>query len=362
MRALSLNPGIDTSRLINVPLDLEILGYDTTRSAAFVEELRERLMHQPAIAAVAFSFGSRSGRILLDDKTLDLPSGVFYQTVDLHYLETVGIRVSAGRSFTRDDRLGARPVAIISEGLANLIAADGGPLGHRIQEASRDVVATPAEIVGVVPAVRTVGSLSPLFMWRPAAQQPIVPPPPGRGLSVGRTLTFRASDDPAAAIQAVVSTIRAMDPLIRLRPMTTYEGNVLVQMAPQRFGLTVMGALGGIALLLSALGAYVLAESAATRRRREMGIRAALGARGSQLRGLLLSDTFRLVGAGLVLGFALSWVGAGTIRAFLFQVEPFDPLVTAGAAATIIVVATLVSLRPALTVSRLDLARVLRDD
>jgi hypothetical protein len=63
-----------------------------------------------------------------------------------------------------------------------------------------------------------------------------------------------------------------------------------------------------------------------------------------------------------VLGFALSWIGAGTIRAFLFQVEPFDPLVTAGSAATILVVATLVSLRPALTVSRLDLAPVLRDD
>jgi ABC-type antimicrobial peptide transport system permease subunit len=93
-----------------------------------------------------------------------------------------------------------------------------------------------------------------------------------------------------------------------------------------------------------------------------MGIRAALGARGSQLRTLLLSDTFRLVGAGLVLGFGLSWLGAGTIRAVLFQVEPFDPLVTLGAAAIIVVVATLVSLRPALTVSRLDLARVLRDD
>jgi putative ABC transport system permease protein len=106
----------------------------------------------------------------------------------------------------------------------------------------------------------------------------------------------------------------------------------------------------------------VLAESAAALRRREMGIRAALGARGSQLRTLLLSDTFRLVGAGLVLGFALSWLGAGTIRAFLFEVEPFDPLVTLGAAATIVVVATLVSLRPALTVSRLDLARILRDD
>jgi ABC-type antimicrobial peptide transport system permease subunit len=126
--------------------------------------------------------------------------------------------------------------------------------------------------------------------------------------------------------------------------------------------MTVMGAFGLIALLLSALGTYVLAESMATERRREMGIRAALGARGRQLRVLLLSETFRLVGTGLLLGLALSWIGAGTIRAFLFQVEPLDPLVVAGAAATIAGLATVVSLRPALTAARMDLARVLRED
>jgi ABC-type antimicrobial peptide transport system permease subunit len=81
-----------------------------------------------------------------------------------------------------------------------------------------------------------------------------------------------------------------------------------------------------------------------------------------QLRALLLSETFRLVGAGLLLGLALSWLGAGTIRAFLFQVEPLDPLVVAGAAATIAGLATVVSLRPALTAARMDLARVLRED
>ena len=362
VRALSLNPGIEASRLIDVSLDLEDIGYDVARSSAFDEHLRERLEKHPAIASVAFSYGSRGGRVALDGKPLDLPSSVVFRTIDLDYLETVGLHASAGRSFTREDGFGARPVALISQGLAAHIAADGGPLGHRIQERSRDGDAPPAEIVGVVPAVRSVGALSPLVLYRPTAQQPIVPPPPGRGLSVGRRLTVRASDDPAAAIDAVLSTIRAMDPAIRLDPMATYATHVLNQMAPQRFGMTVMGALGGMALLLSALGTYVLAESAAALRRREMGIRAALGARGSQLRTLLLSDTFRLVGAGLVLGFGLSWLGAGTIRAFLFQVEPFDPLVTAGAAATIAVVATVVSLRPALRVSRLDLARVLREE
>lgn len=117
-----------------------------------------------------------------------------------------------------------------------------------------------------------------------------------------------------------------------------------------------MGALGAIALLLGVLGVWVLAETMATRRRREMGIRAALGASGRHLRGLLLSDTLRLVGLGL------SWLGAGTIRAFLFQVEPLDPTVTASVAGLILVLTVVVSLRPAFTAARVDLARVLRED
>ena len=153
-----------------------------------------------------------------------------------------------------------------------------------------------------------------------------------------------------------------MDSQVHLQPMTTIETNFLDDMAPQRFGMTVMGALGAIALLLSILGAYVMAESMATLRRREMGIRAALGAPGGRLRMLLLSETFRLVGAGLFLGFGLAWLGAGTIRAFLFEVEPFDPLVTVGVSALIFGLTLVVSLRPALAAARVDLARVLHED
>jgi ABC-type antimicrobial peptide transport system permease subunit len=161
---------------------------------------------------------------------------------------------------------------------------------------------------------------------------------------------------------AVTEAVRALDPQIRLDPMASIEASFLDQMAPQRFGMTVMGALGVIALLLSVLGAWVLAESMATERRREMGIRAALGARGGHLRWLMLSETCRLVGFGVLIGVGLSWLGADTIRAFLFQVEPLDPFVLGSVASAIVVAAVGVSLRPAFAATRLDLARLLRED
>jgi ABC-type antimicrobial peptide transport system permease subunit len=182
---------------------------------------------------------------------------------------------------------------------------------------------------------------------------------PGSG---GPRLVVRATGDVDAAAAAVAATIRAIDASVYPAPLKTLDARILEGLGPQQFGMTVMGALGSIALLLSVLGTFVVAESMAVLRRREMGIRAALGARGRHLRSLLLSDTLRLVGAGLVLGFALSWLGASTIRAFLFQVEPFDPLVTGGVAALIIFLALAVSLRPALAAARIDLARVLRQD
>jgi putative ABC transport system permease protein len=91
-----------------------------------------------------------------------------------------------------------------------------------------------------------------------------------------------------------------------------------------------------------------------------MGIRAALGATRRQLGGIVVADTGRLVGLGLLAGLVLAWAGAGTIRAFLFQVRPLDPSTLAGVAASILLLAVIVSLRPAWRASRVDLAEVLK--
>jgi hypothetical protein len=267
--------------------------------------------------------------------------------------------VLTGRNFTRADSSGAPRVAIVSASLAKVLATDGGVLGLRIGGTRPGMMPGPADVIGVVPdVVWGPQGQTPFRLYLPRAQYSA---PVYDGAS-GPELIVRASGDTESAAAAVVSTIRAMDPAIRPSRITTIDESILEQMGPQRFGMTVMTALGAIALLLCVLGTFVIAESMAVVRRREMGLRAALGARGNHLRALLLSDTLRLVGAGLLLGFALSWLGAGTIRAFLFQVEPFDPVVTGGVAVVIIVLALAVSLRPALAAARIDLARVLRQD
>jgi predicted permease len=351
-RALALNPGIDTSRIFRTDLDVNHYGYDAARTAVFVETLLERLDRHPAIASVAVweSPGGR-GEVAFDGVMRDLRTSVSDTGVDGRFFETIGLPITAGRPFNAGDRAGTAPVAIVSASLAREIAGDGPIVGREIDG---------ARIVGVVPElILGVGGLQPFRLYRPFGQHVPVPPCQGCG---GRYLHVRASGDVRVAMVAVTDAVRAIDPQIRLDPMRSMEEGFLEDMAPQRFGMTVMGALGGIALLLSVLGAWVLAESMATERRREMGIRAALGASGRHLRALMLSETCRLVGFGLIVGVALSWFGAGTIRAFLFQVEPLDPVVLGTVALLIAVLALGVSLRPALAATRLDLARLLRED
>ena len=159
-----------------------------------------------------------------------------------------------------------------------------------------------------------------------------------------------------------LAAARALDTRVTLLQVTTLDERMAEQMSPQRFGIHVLGALGGIALLLTVLGTYVVAESMVVRRRRELGIRAALGARSAQLRALVLRDTARLVGVGLIAGLALAFAGARLIRSLLYQVEPLDPVVLVTAATLIFGLALLVSLRPALAATRVNLTRSLREE
>lgn len=358
VRALSLNPGIDTSRLFSVDLPIRGYGYDAARETTFIDALTTQLARQPAVASVGVWNAPLGGSIRVDGQARKPPSSVTFSWIDDRYLPTLGVRVLSGRAFTSEDRRGGQPVAMVTDDLAKLISDSGKPLGRRI-DVTIYGTAVSLDVVGVVSALRGPRGLTPLVLYMPFVQQPDLPRYPGSGAP---SLLVRAASDPATAMAAVSSTVRALDPQVRLRAMQTYDDRILDDMAPQRFGATVMGALGAIALLLSVFGTYVLVESMATLRRREMGIRAALGAPSTHLRMLLFSETFRLVGAGLLLGFALSWLGAGTIRAFLFQVEPFDPLVTLSVAALIVLLAVLVTLRPALAAARVDLAQVLRDE
>jgi predicted permease len=358
--ALSVNPGFETTRIATGSLSLGPYGYTPARAAAFFDDLRDRLSRNPAIRSVSLTMSeggmTSAGRLVIDGEPRQFPSTVFFTAIDQHYFDTVGVRVTKGRDFTGQDREGTARVTIVSESFGRMLSGRGSPLGHRITMPWGRPGQPPEvrEVVGVVPdLITSVSTLEPLVMYSPIAQRR-----PGSYC----TLVLRAATSADAARREAMSAIRQLDASVTPTPMLTIDERLAAQMAPQRFGALVMGTLGFIATLLTILGAYVLAESMAVLRRREMGIRASLGARGSQLGGLVLAETGRLVGLGLVIGLGLACIGANTIRAFLFRTEPLDPATLGGVAALILVLTMVVSLRPALRAARVDLAQVLREE
>ena len=358
--ALELNPAFDTGRILTSTISLSSPGVTDERADQFFGELVQRLQANGSFLQIGTSiFGGSmgsGGTLTVDGEKKRFPSEVAFTAIDANYFAAVGLQLTAGRGFTTDDSANAPRVAIVSESYGRMISNGGTPLGLRITMPFNRIgrPADVLEVVGVVPDVVTnVNVLQPLAIYRPAAQA---------GPSTSRTLVVKAARDLETTRREIVATIRQMDPQLTHPLFLTLQERLWNQMGPQRFGAFVLGALGVLAALLTLGGTYVLAESLTIMRLREMGIRAALGASGRQLSGIVLRETASLVGIGLTGGLLLSWVGAETIRAFLYHVEPFDNVTLVTAAGLILLLALAVSVRPALRAARVDLASVLRAD
>jgi putative ABC transport system permease protein len=355
--ALGLNARLEMSHLVTGSIYLTPHGYSPARATAFFEDLRGRLTGNGAFTSVAYGLdqGGMLGKMEIDGVSRQVPTQVGFTVVDERYFAALGLRVTPGRDFTAGDRKGAPPVTIVSESFGRWLAGGASPIGHRVTMPYHRAGQPPEvmEVVGVVPDVVTrVSVLQPLDMYFPIAQtEP----------AASRTLVVRASGDPAAAVREILGAVKAIDPAVAPAPLLTLEQRIGRQMAAQRFGALVLGALGTIAVLLTILGTYVLGESMAILRMREMGIRAALGATRRQLGAMIVREAALQVGLGLAAGFAIAGAGANTIRSFLFQVQPFDPPTLVTVAASILALAAIVSIRPALRAARVDLASVLRD-
>lgn len=361
VKALTINAGFDAGRIVTGTLTLAPYGYTPERAGQFFDELRDRLDQGPAIETVSLmrrQGGMTSvGRITVNGVARQFPSLVAYTVVDERYFSTIGLPILEGRDFSQYDTVSSPLVVIVSESYARALAGDDSPVGYRITETSRRP-GEPfgiAEVIGVVPDVITnVNVTEPLVTYYSFAQRQ--PLPHG-------TIVMRARSDADAVVREAVNTIRQMDPrLDPERQMMSIEEQLGRQMGAQRLGGFVLGTLGSIAFLLTMLGAYVLAESMSAGRRREFGIRAALGARRAHLGALVLGETVRLVGIGLLAGLVLAWAGATAIRAFLFRVDPLDSPTLASVSAAILGLALIVSLKPAIDAARVDLVHTLRDE
>lgn len=265
-----------------------------------------------------------------------------HRVISVDYLQTIGVRLRAGRFFRESDGPQAPPVAIINEAMAGRYWPGQNPLGHRFRLG--DAAAPWITIIGVVDDVRQMGLD---INGRAEMYFPCTQPAASYGFFTPRDLALHVKGDPISYVRAVEQAIWEVDrdqPIADVMPMERLIGGKLIS---REVAVRLIGAFAALALLLAALGLYGLLAYTVAQRRREIGVRIALGAQRRQVSNAVLGEGLRLVSCGLVLGAAGSWAVMRGLRTMLYGVTPADPWVLAGSAVVLLLVGAVASYAPA---------------
>lgn len=359
MAALRLNSTFAPAEVLTTNLSIRGFAYSAEQATRLFQHVRDGVAAYPAAGGVALRAAaggmSGGGTVTFNGEPRKVPSMLAYVHIDEHYFSTIGLPLLSGRDFVASDTVDSELVGIVSESLGRFMAHGGDPIGMTIKETSRrrDQPFRDVRIIGVVPDLVTdVNVREPLAIYYTMRQKP---GPTAPTLHVRSRLSHGVL---AAEIRRLVDQV---DSRVTPSAPVTLSEQMARQMAPQRFGAAVLGSLATVALILTLLGTFVIAETMAKAREREMGVRAALGASARHLGGLVVTETALLVGLGVAGGLGLTWLAASTVEALLYQTEPFDLPSLATATVGIFVLALLVSVRPALRAARVDVAALLRE-
>jgi predicted permease len=342
--------------VLNSSLDFVAAGYDTQRSKNFQDALTERLQSlggvQSATWARVIPFSLRSyatSTIAVDgyEPNPDQLPMVDYNEVGPAYFATMGIPIVAGREFTRADNETAPLVAIVNEAMAAQYWKGRDPVGTRLQVKGRWM-----SVVGVakIAKYRNLPEAPRPFFYVAMRQNAL-----GPGLIIRTTLGAEAM------AKALVREIHALDSNLAPGEVITMQEQVGRTTGVQRVAVGMLGVFGGLALVLAGIGLYGVMSYTVSQSKRELGLRMALGAKGSDLVRLVMSQGLALTGAGIVVGAGVALTLTRLIGNLLYKVNPRDP-VAFGAAFLVMTVAALAAcFLPAWRATRTDPLRALRD-
>jgi putative ABC transport system permease protein len=350
--------GFDPQNVLIAGLDPALQSYRPAEIGQFYGQLLERLAALPGVTGVSCTSALPWSGVDTSSFTLEgearPPGQPLYTQVDAvgpSYFETLRLPLVAGRSFAPADQGSRSLVVVINRAAQEWFEQLTGraALGTRI---SFEGSAGPwAEIVGVVgDAVTSSLRERPApTVYLPAGQAPRS----GLGSS-SLVLLVRTQGEPLAALPAVREAVRELDPDLPLVGATTLEGHLAEVLAPEKLALALTGASALLVLALAAVGLYGLLAQAVGRRRGELGVRLALGARGRDLERMVVGEGMALVGAGALLGLAGALAAGRLLRGFLYRVSPSDPLTLAATTGVLAAVALVACYLPARRAGRVD--------
>jgi len=346
---------------ISIPASLVAKAEQVTR---IQNELVEKLEAVPGLKSAAFAsempmegFDSDWDTIFAEGKTYskgELPPLLLYKHVSPGFFGAAGTRIIAGRDLTWTDVYGLRPVVMVSENLAReLWSTPSEAVGKRLRE---DPGLPWREVIGVVQDVREKGvqEKAPEIVYWPTLVENLFGHGPAQAI---RTVTFVMRSERGGTesfLQEVRQAVWSVNSSLPTASMRTMEDVYGKSVARTSFTLVMLGIAGTMALALGIVGIYGVISFTVSQRKREIGIRLALGAQGSDVVQMVLRQCagVALLGVGIGLGAALGLTQL--MKSLLFGVTAHDPLTFSFVAALLMVVALLASYVPARRAMKVD--------
>ncbi|MGA3011181.1 MAG: ADOP family duplicated permease [Terracidiphilus sp.] len=374
----SIRTNFSQKTMVFLSIDPVRDGYTSDKAQAFFERLPERLRNAPAVTSFALAAqppylpGDEDNfHLTVDDPQVSSPvqKDVAKQTVGAGYFAVLNEPVLAGREFEESDQRVNAEATVASKGLvltlplvlnekaARAFFGKDNPIGKHLRGDRRAY-----EVVGVVPEMKDAGGMIQAIAYLPLTRHDFAQPPGG-----GITIIARghSAEDALGGVRSVVSS---MDPNLTLFNVQTLSEYLELIRSAMRSALRMFGGIGIFGLALSAIGLAGVTGCAVAQRRKEIGIRMALGARKSQVLGLVLRESGALIAAGTVIGFlgavalakALSAITTAFSDAFTVGVD--DPRLLIGAPLLLAGLALLACYFPARRATKIDPLQALRQE
>ncbi len=364
-RAMAVSPGFRPDHVLTGQISLPSKSYpDGVSRLAFAERLDDELGHQPEVLSAGIvsnvPFSGKSGKSAATVKGHvprpgESPRGHYSYGVAGDYFRSMGFSLLAGRFLTDSDSRRARRVCVVDEDFARYYWPHASALGQRLFEGSEETNDAQAfTVVGVVGAVKQAG------LTDDAAQGAIYYP------YVFRTddkvfVAVRTSLRPESFALTLQKTVRQVDPELPVSDIQSMDTRIADSLVARRSPALLGGLFSCIALLLTAIGTYGVLSYAVAQRRREIGLRMALGARPEQIRQQFFSLALRLLAAGTMLGIVGAWLTGRAMRTVLFHVPALSITTFAAAVAVMTVISLVACLLPAQRAARISPVQALAD-
>ncbi|MGO9262037.1 MAG: FtsX-like permease family protein [Bryobacteraceae bacterium] len=363
----STDLGFTRDHVLLAGVDTRIAAGSRAENLVLMERMRERLLAVPgvvsaswAVAAPPHPHGWMGVPVQPAGSAESVPSDGTYAGPD--YLHTLRVPILAGRDFSRADVTGRGAVAIINRKLAHALWPGQSAVGRILTVGTAEI---PLEVVGIVPdaAFNGVGNDGQFSGLAPEDRRNFVFLPEAlQGDPGSYTFHVRYAGDTAALVPALRAALAEIDRSVPVFSVRTMEAEFEDFTLPVHMFANVVGLFAAGALLLASLGLYAVVAFYSARRRRELGIRVALGASPRQVLSAVLRDGLLLTAAGLTIGLALTAAAGKAFGSLLYGISPGDPITYATAVATLAAVSLVACYIPARRAARVDPMLSLRQE